>query len=886
MWSFGLVFLCGQLMAQQATVSGTVTEEGAGPMVGVTVYVEGTTNGTTTNMEGEFTLSVKPGKRTIIASSIGFGSSRQEVEMAAGDEVKLDFVLGYDPLGLDEVIVTGARNDKSKMESSVAITTLDAKTIDNSATRSATEVFSFIPGFYVESSGGEGNGNIFARGIPSAGGMRYVQLQEDGMPVFEYGDLMFGNTDIFIRNDLNLDRIESVRGGASSILVSNAPGGIINMISKTGRGEISGTVRQSLGLTYNLFRSDFEVGGSLNEDWHIHMGGFYRTDDGIRSPGFTSSNGGQFKANITRTFDKGYVRAYVKYLNDRSQAILPIPLQGDPAEGIPGFDPNFGSMASVDNLEFAGNTPNGDQVRQRLDRGMHPQVMTWGAESKFDLGQGWTLSNNFRHSTIDAQFNAIFSTGNPQSAEDYAASRGLTNFSYAYANGQNAGETLDMSNLNGNGLVANYGWWSVDIPLSQFANKFELDKDWEAANLKTTFGYYYNNNTVSAEWWWHDMLVDVSDNTRRLDLFNADNGEALTSNGYSQYGTIHRNYMGQTTINAPYFNAEWQPLTELTLDGGMRFDIGNTSGFTEETSEYDYDVNGDGFISEAEQGVQYGSKNYIPFDYDYNALSWSFGANYMLNSKNAVFVRVSEGNRAPNDRVFAFDATTATSDGVPENTEVETIFQAELGYKTRFKKVSLFATAFYSRFDNIRFTDFVTDPDGNIVSITDVYNTSALGLELEAVARFGNLDLFFTGTFQDVTYNDWIFNEEQGDGTLAEVNFDGNQIQRIPQMYFTFRPQYTIADKLEIGLVWQHFGRRFTNPENRQVLPAFNQINATLGYRVTDRFRIDISANNVTNELGLTEGNPRSGLTGVEGQYFYARPIFGRSAIASLTYAF
>ncbi len=68
----------------------------------------------------------------------------------------------------------------------------------------------------VEASGGEGNANISVRGLPVAsGGSKFLQLQEDGLPVLEFGDIIFGNADIFIRNDLSLARIESVRGGSA-----------------------------------------------------------------------------------------------------------------------------------------------------------------------------------------------------------------------------------------------------------------------------------------------------------------------------------------------------------------------------------------------------------------------------------------------------------------------------------------------------------------------------------------------------------------------------------------------------------------------------------------------------------------------------------------------
>ena len=99
-------------------------------------------------------------------------------------------------------------NPKSKLKSSVSITSINARQIEQSAPRSTAEIFRTIPGIRSESSGGEGNSNIAVRGVPiSSGGSKYVQLQEDGLPVLLYGDISFGTADIFTRFDRNVAKI-------------------------------------------------------------------------------------------------------------------------------------------------------------------------------------------------------------------------------------------------------------------------------------------------------------------------------------------------------------------------------------------------------------------------------------------------------------------------------------------------------------------------------------------------------------------------------------------------------------------------------------------------------------------------------------------------------
>ncbi|MEM9494003.1 MAG: TonB-dependent receptor plug domain-containing protein, partial [Myxococcota bacterium] len=369
----------------------------------------------------------------------GYTSASRTITARDGETVTADFALAFDLLGLSEVIiVTGTVSGKSKLESAIAATTLDEGYLQKVGARNTADAFKSIPGFYIESSGGEGNANFVVRGLPIAGGAKFSQIQEDGLDVTQYGDIMFGNTDIWIRLDQSVERVEGIRGGSASITASNAPGGIINMISKTG-GKPGGSIAQTVGLTFQQYRLDFDYGSPISENLRFHIGGFYRTDEGVRSPGYTANQGGQIKGNVTRTFDDGYVRLYFKYLDDRSIAYLPIPLaresaDSDDPEGVPGFDPNFGTMHSRDLLRLHARTPFGDEVNESLDVGMNPMVTAIGGEAEYDFGDGWTITERFRRTDIDGQFNSIFSfSGSPLPYDQFAESLGLSDYTYTYA---------------------------------------------------------------------------------------------------------------------------------------------------------------------------------------------------------------------------------------------------------------------------------------------------------------------------------------------------------------------------------------------------------------------------------------------------------------------
>jgi iron complex outermembrane receptor protein len=274
------------------------------------------------------------------------GHVAREMRVTVADmPVVLDAQLTEDVLNLQDIVVTGTVNPRRKIASSVAISTFSSNRIAQLAPASTADLLQRVPGFVVETSGGEVGNNLFARGIPSAGAYEYVQIQEDGMPVFEDGALQFANADNWLRIDESIHRMEALRGGSGSIFASNAPGGIINFISKTGTNDFAGTAKLTTG-TFGLLRTDLNVGGALVPDkLFFNVGGFYRTDKGVRDPGFKANDGGQIKGNLRYNLNRGYVKFFFKKLNDKNLFLLPIPLTDkDDPKGVPGFDPHYGTL--------------------------------------------------------------------------------------------------------------------------------------------------------------------------------------------------------------------------------------------------------------------------------------------------------------------------------------------------------------------------------------------------------------------------------------------------------------------------------------------------------------------------------------------------------------
>ena len=293
------------------TIKGQVRDATGQPLAFALMTLDNTSLGDAADHNGEFEIAnVPPGTYTLRVRMLGYRPESASVTVSEGATATQNFDLVDDALMMSGVVVTGTLTPRPKLESTVAISTLAPRSIEQAAPRSTTEMLRYIPGFTrVESSGGEVNQNISIRGIL---GVEYVMFMEDGMPVFPTMHTFFMNADNLFRPDENIATVEVVRGGSSALFGSNTPRAIINFVNKTGGPEMGGTLKAS-AATEGLARYDFNLNGPLGENWRFNLGGFYRYDHGVRDPVYPGIRGGQFKGNVTRMLDNGYIRASFKF---------------------------------------------------------------------------------------------------------------------------------------------------------------------------------------------------------------------------------------------------------------------------------------------------------------------------------------------------------------------------------------------------------------------------------------------------------------------------------------------------------------------------------------------------------------------------------------------
>jgi outer membrane receptor protein involved in Fe transport len=776
---------------------------------------------------------------------------------------------------LEDIIVTAVAKGQNRLNSSISVSSLNADAIQSAAPRSVAELFRSLPGIRSESSGGEGNANIQVRGIPlSTGGAKFLQLQEDGLPVLEFGDIAFGNTDIFLRSDFTTARVEAVRGGSASTFASNSPGGIINIISKTGQ-EDGGSVQATLGIDTRMYRVDAVYGGKISDSINFNVGGFYRVGEGPRRAGYDGNRGGQIKGNITKTFEGGFFRLNFKYLDDRAIAYLPSPVRvtgsnGSPKyEALPGLDPNNDTIHSINFTRAV--TLNGENNREVDDirDGMHPIVKAIGFEGQFDVADGWTVNNKFRYASISGRFISPF-PATTDTAQNLANGIGGVGSTVSYANGPLAGQAYaNPTTANAIGIVL----FNTKLnALDNVTNDLRLNHSFDVGESKIDFtaGFYKSRQKINIDWTWSSYLLDAQGNNAALLNVSNAAGDVQTDNGLIAYGASYFGNCCRRTFNldfdtsAPFASLSYNS-GALTVDGSMRYDFGQARGFVAgDGPVVAFDVDGNGTISVPE------TKTTIvplvaqrPVNYNYNYLSYSLGVNYRLSDDLAVFGRYSRGGRANADR-FVFGGNTSPTTGalLTGARPVDFVKQAEVGVKYQADGFNFYGTAFWARTEEQNYEATTQRSTANTYR--------AYGLELESNYRIGGFNIAASGTYTNAKI------------IASKDPVVGNRPRRQAQLTYKLTPTFT-TDMFTVGASAIGTTSSYTNDSNQLKLPAFTQVNAFVSARPLERVQISLNANNLFNVAGYTEAEegaiPGNGIV-------RARSINGRTIEASVKFDF
>lgn len=209
----------------QTTVKGSVTSEGM-PLQLANVVLKNTKNSTITKADGSYQFNtILFGNYEVIASYTGFKSQSQHVTITDSTEIILNFNLKENNT-LDEVVITGTLKPVSRLESPVPVEVYKPVFFQKNPTANIFEALQNVNGVRPQLNCNVCNtGDIHINGLEGP----YTLVLIDGMPIVSGLSTVYGLSGI--PNSL-LERIEIVKGPASSLYGSEAVGGLINIITK------------------------------------------------------------------------------------------------------------------------------------------------------------------------------------------------------------------------------------------------------------------------------------------------------------------------------------------------------------------------------------------------------------------------------------------------------------------------------------------------------------------------------------------------------------------------------------------------------------------------------------------------------------------------------
>ncbi|NMR24449.1 TonB-dependent receptor [Pseudoalteromonas sp. NEC-BIFX-2020_015] len=831
-----------------------------------------------THLDGTFTLDevlIKTLTNSHYQYSLVHSQQRIFITASESHEVKEhDF---------ERIIVTGVSGkNRSIINSSIAITQLSTQQLTKHTPYSSAEILKGVTGFWVEDSGGETNNNVSPRGLRGGEGFRFISLMEDGLPI-TYDGIW---SDFFLRPDLTHQTIEAVRGGSSGIFTLNGPAAMVNYIGRRGTETPFNLVKLSQAINYGYTRLDGVLSGPINDNFFYTVGGFYRASNGIRESGFNSDLGGQFSTRLSWLNDDFELDFSYKHLNDKTSFYAPLVMQNYGAiNELSSLPYDYGTLLSNDLRWLEFHTPEGI-TKHDLEDAQHTLMNSYTMEFKSSLSEHVSINNNARYSSLSNRFYTLMNLGNDTilDAKSRLQHKDISDFKNSFSDTRLQAKYLrhhdkmlisDPEKLNGNGLITSSYPLHSNYKQQQFINHFNTD--YQQTHWSLSLGHIYAHSDFSSlplDLWLGQILTDVKHQPERLDIVLVDEQDNVVANfteqGFLSYaGPVYLKGQGRSRSHSFYASVDWQVTDHLRVDLALRNEHLNLTSTTFQ-----------GKTSQTNTSKRYYS-HYSPAStlsdsFSQNALT--LGANYQISEQLAIFTRYANAFEMP--RLINYGngrgwAKTAAQQEQQNFGQPISLTLSEVGLRYQAPQWQFSGTVFDTNFDPLPFTVYRGAASSQQAILI---NTQTQGLEFEYYYQHGKTWQFSAlGIWQDAGF--YGIPKQ-----LPQSQYNGNQITRTPELQLRLTPQYQ-AGPATVALTWSYIGERYSDIANQFSLPAYQTWDLFAELTISEQLSAQFEVKNMTNTLGLTEGNPRDDLSHQE-PLFYGRPIFGRTIKVALSYQF
>lgn len=270
------------VMAQSGPgmITGTVKDKAGNPVEFVNIQLEKTTFGTITDVNGKFTINNVPsGTHNLVASFVGFETSRQSVTVKEGETLMVSISLVEQINSLQEVSITstGIKSEIKDIPGTVSL--IDAAQIQESGAQNIGQIINRVPGInYLDEDGRGLKPNIGLRGLDPLRNRNLLVLMDGKFPV---GMTYYGDPAAYYMTPVqSVDRIEVIKGASPVLYGGYSVGGVVNMITKKGLYASETKLDMSYG-SFNSLNLQLSTSGNNGKTNYL-ISGLKRTGDGFR----------------------------------------------------------------------------------------------------------------------------------------------------------------------------------------------------------------------------------------------------------------------------------------------------------------------------------------------------------------------------------------------------------------------------------------------------------------------------------------------------------------------------------------------------------------------------------------------------------------------------
>ncbi len=738
----------------QTKLTGTVVDETNEPLPSASIVVKGTTNGTSTDFDGKFTLSSNASSGVVVISFVGY--LNKEVAFSASKTNLGTIQLTEDSSILDEIVVT-ATSFAIDRKTPVAVSTIKAADIEAKlGTQEFPEILKSTPGVYAtKTGGGYGDSRINLRGFSS----QNVAVMINGVPVND-----MENGAVYWSNWSGLSDVTSAmqvqRGlGASKVAVPSI-GGTINVISKSSDAIKGGSIRMSTG------------------------------NDGYQKYGMTLStgmmdNGLAITASAAKVSGDGYVDGLqfsgVNYFLNVSKVIndshkLSFNVIG--AKQTHGQRYNTRTIAQNRATEQGGKRYNPDWGYRNGK--IENTSFNFYHKPQISLNHDWTISDK---TFLTTAVYASFGSGGGRRTEGTGK---FTNDDYRLGD---VDQPIDFDRIvsenKANGAMGSTDVFTASVNEHKWYGILSTLKTELSENLKLSVGLDGRSYTGT-------HYYEVTDLLGGQYFLNPKSNDNNYNEALKVGDRYNRDYEGRVLRLGTFGQLEY---SKDDLSVFLSSSISNTR--YGRSSFLDDSTNPNGRVSENKSFIGYGTKG---------------GANYNLDENHNVFANIGYFSNAP----FLTGNVFLNKESVELNKDAinESVFSAEIGYGYRSENFNVNVNLYRTSWLDKSLTSRVNDPDNqgeyleaNLAGLDALHQ----GIEVDFVYKISdNLKLNGMASLGDWQWvsdaSSTLFDQSGVEIAKYEVFADGTKVSDAAQTTFALGLNLKVLEKSFIFLDYNYAG--------------------------------------------------------------------------------